>query len=145
MKYLQLMILFSTICFAIACSTSKLTADNPLFKSEWVLSELNGNPVQQSGTDKDAHLIFTLSDMIVTGSGGCNRLTGTFNAKGKAFSFNPLATTRMMCPDNQIETAFFAALEKVNKYDLVNNTLELKQGDAVLAKLIPRYTAQGIK
>ncbi|HRI22148.1 MAG TPA: META domain-containing protein [Panacibacter sp.] len=122
----------------MACSSSKITADNQLFKSKWVLSELNGTPVQLSGTDKDAHLNFSFAEMLVSGSGGCNRLTGTFNAKGKDFSFNPLATTKMMCMDEKFETAFLTALGKVNKYDLVNNALELKQGDAVLAKLIPR-------
>ena len=33
----------------------------------------------------------------VSGSGGCNRLAGTYTASGEQLAFGPLATTRMAC------------------------------------------------
>jgi heat shock protein HslJ len=63
-----------------------------LFSGKWVLSELNGVPVQLSGTDKDAHLQFEYKERKITGSGGCNRLTGTFETgKKNSFAFGPIA------------------------------------------------------
>lgn len=138
MKQMKFILLIAIMYTFTACSSSKLSETNPLFKSKWVLSELNGTPVQMSSTDKDAHLNFSFNGMSVSGSGGCNRLTGTFNSKGDELSFNPIASTKMMCPDSQFETAFFAVIEKVNQYAIVDNVLELKQDKKIIAKLIPR-------
>ncbi|WP_019584926.1 META domain-containing protein [Deinococcus apachensis] len=48
----------------------------------------------------------------VSGTGGCNRLTGSFQLEGKALTLGPLASTRMACsPEvNAQETAFLAFL-----------------------------------
>lgn len=120
------------------CKSGKLQADNPLFTNKWVLSELNGTPVQTSGTDKDANINFSFADRKVSGSGGCNRFNGSFTATGKDLSFAPLATTKMMCPDIKFEEAFFAALAKVKNYEIAGKELSLKDGNIVLAKLTTR-------
>lgn len=138
MKQMKFILLITIMYTFTACSSAKLRETNPLFKSKWVLSELNGTPVQMSNTDKDAHLNFLFNGMGVSGSGGCNRLTGTFISKGDDLSFGPLASTKMMCADSQFETAFFSVIEKVNQYAIVDNVLELKQDKKIVAKLIPR-------
>ena len=59
-----------------------------------------------------------LSDGQVSGSGGCNRFSGSYQRQGDALSFGPIAATRMACPEavmNQ-ETAFLAVLESVASY-----------------------------
>jgi heat shock protein HslJ len=130
------------VCFSmstfVGCKSGKLHADNPLFTNKWILYELNGAPVQTSNTDRDANINFSLADMKVTGSGGCNRFNGTFNAKGKDMSFGTLATTKMICPDSKFEDAFFAALAKVKNFEIGGNELLLKDGDKTVAKLNSR-------
>ena len=126
------------IITGIGCNAGKLQGDNPLFVNNWVLSELNGTPVQTSNTDKDASVKFSLADMRVSGTGGCNRFNGSFTAKGKDLSFGPLATTKMMCPDIKFEDAFYNALGKVKEYEITGNELLLKDNKNVLAKLTAR-------
>ncbi|GAA5532171.1 META and DUF4377 domain-containing protein [Deinococcus aluminii] len=69
----------------------------------------------------------TLSGGRVTGSGGCNRLTGTFQAKGETLSFGALATTRMACAPavNAQEQAFLAFLKTPLTAQVQGQTLTL--------------------
>ncbi|MEF2280273.1 META domain-containing protein [Deinococcus sp. YIM 134068] len=54
----------------------------------------------------------TLANGRVSGTGGCNRLTGTLRAEGETLTFGPLATTRRLCtPElNAQESAFLTFL-----------------------------------
>jgi heat shock protein HslJ len=71
-----------------------------LYAHRWTLTEVDGQPVTPAGTDRDAHLLFTTLNRV-TGSTGCNRLTGTYELlDGNKIRFSPLATTRMLCPDS---------------------------------------------
>jgi heat shock protein HslJ len=103
------------VFLSVGCGSAKLRGNSSLFHHKWILSELNNAPVQISNTDRDAFLEFSYNDRKVTGYGGCNSITGTFNAEGSAFSFSPLATTKMSCEDTEFENAFLTALSKVNK------------------------------
>lgn len=134
-KYMFAALMISTV---MGCSSSKLSVSDPLFKNKWVLSELNGTPVQMSNTNKDAHLVFSFDGMAVRGSGGCNNLTGTFTAKGDDLSFGPMASTRMLCPDSQFETAFLAVLGKVNHYYISDNILQLKDDKTIVARFMAK-------
>lgn len=135
---LSIIIAALSIFAFMSCKSGKLQSDNPLFANKWVLSELNGTPVQTSGTDKDASISFSLSDMRVTGTGGCNRFSGTFTAKGDELSLGPLASTKMMCPDQKFEDAFFAAMAKVKNFEIADKVLSLKDGKNTVAKFDPR-------
>jgi len=129
-------LLLSIVFLSMGCASAKLTRNSPLFHHKWVLSELNNAPVQISNTDRDAFLEFSYNDRKVTGYGGCNSITGTFNAEGSAFSFSPLATTKMSREDTKFEDAFLTALSKVNKYEIDNGQLILKHDKKVLTKMI---------
>jgi heat shock protein HslJ len=64
----------------------------------------------------------------VTGSGGCNRLTGSYQRSGTQLKIGPVASTRMACIDaarGQLETRFIAALEATAQYSVVGGELVL--------------------
>ena len=73
------------------------------------------------------NLLLDLEESRVAGSGGCNRLTGTFALSETELRFGPLATTLMAClePVMQRERAFLAALARVTSYQLDGGTLTL--------------------
>ena len=78
-----------------------------------------------TGTEIDARFD---RDGRVTGSAGCNRLTGAWTSGGgEALSIGPLATTRRACPGPpgvmDQETAFLAALARVTTYRLDGDRL----------------------
>ena len=59
------------------------------------------------------------------GSTSCNRMNGTIKTDAsddKAISLVQVATTRMACPGNNIETPFLQSLEKVTHYKIINTS-----------------------
>jgi heat shock protein HslJ len=51
---------------------------------------------------------------------GCNRFNGGYKQTPTTLTFGPLATTMMMCPDDQmkVERTFLAALDGTVEYRL---------------------------
>jgi heat shock protein HslJ len=73
----------------------------------------------------------------ISGSTGCNRFFGTLaGGTTSALSLSPSGTTMMACPDGvaALESAYLAALRKVDAYRIRGATLELLAGDHVLAR-----------
>lgn len=74
----------------------------------------------------------------VTGSGGCNRFSGTFQHTDDDLTVGPLVSTRRACPPEvmQREQDFFKLFEQVRSADATHLELVLKDGDGkVLATL----------
>ena len=72
------------------------------------------NSVAAGRPERQPHLVFSPEGRI-SGSTGCNRLTGTYQLDGKALKFSPLAMTKMACPpplDAQ-ERAFIQAINAI--------------------------------
>ncbi|HEY6194339.1 MAG TPA: META domain-containing protein [Candidatus Eisenbacteria bacterium] len=61
----------------------------------------------------------------VTGSGGCNRITGSYQSADSTLRFGPLNTTKMACPTMQTETKFLRALAATRRYRISGSMLEL--------------------
>ncbi len=102
--------------------------------THWVLAELNGKPAAP-GEGKTAHLMLHKKGKL-SGSTGCNNLVGSYIAAQGALQFTPAGTTMKMCspPVMEQEQAFLAALKATNKYQVQGETLELMNGEQVLAK-----------
>jgi heat shock protein HslJ len=118
-----------------ACSP-RLTPDSSWGDKRWVLVEIKGVPVQLSGTEKDANLQFNAKEKRFNGSGGCNRLNGTYTISNKGkISFGNAASTMMNCVDQAFEDMFIATLKTVDGYSVENDILLLKSGNTVVMRL----------
>jgi heat shock protein HslJ len=92
---------------------------------QWRLVELDGEPVRREGDERSPRLMFR-GDGRVSGFGGCNRLSGTYEARGDRLTLGPLATTKMACADvMDIESAFLGALGRVRRWKLQSGRLAL--------------------
>ncbi len=138
-KMKQALVIFITLAFATGCSNSKSTKTNmdsdQLLGKEWKLIEVKDQAVQESSTAR-----FTLTkDRKISGSTGCNIINGTYDLiKNREIKFGPLGTTRMACPEanvNEIERLFLEALSSANEWDLKNDILLLMNGNNTIAKL----------
>ena len=132
-------VLGSTLVLA-ACNTLPMGTDNPhqasLKDTAWQLSKLNGQAVNiDSSTPNRPHLVFS-PELRVSGATGCNRLMGQAKVSGHSISLAPLATTKMACMDDNLETPFVAALNTAQQYQVKDNQLTLKDASGkVLAVL----------
>ena len=130
-------VIFYLLLFFVACRPSHLgelagvSKDRPLEETFWVLKALNGKAV--SGTEeKKMFLQFHKTNKTLSGFGGCNQLTGTYDQNGKKIKLT-LVFTKMACGVLEIETAFFRALDMVNAFTIKEDELHLKYGSRTLA------------
>jgi heat shock protein HslJ len=120
-------VILAVTCAAGGCaSTSKDTAPNPqalLTGTSWKLLKIGQQPVLD---DSQPSLQFTQPGQV-SGSGSCNRFTGTVTLSGESISFGPLAATRMACADpiNAQETQYFYALSTAQRFVLQGNSLQI--------------------
>lgn len=121
------------------CHSTKPTTGTPggsemLYRYQWNLEELNGQPVSKP---TKAHLLFSPGTVSsVAGNTGCNNLRGTVELTGVNFmKFSPLATTKMACPGDNIEAQFVEAMGQVNNWSIANDQLLLSNGKILIAKL----------
>ncbi len=128
--------LISCAAFVIGCAGVSL--DEPIEGRHWQLVSLDLQPVEPAANpEQRAQLLF--DNGRVTGSGGCNRLSGSYQRNGSRLRIGPLAATRMVCADagrGALETRFLAALHATASYRLTDGRLLLLEaGGRTLAVL----------
>jgi heat shock protein HslJ len=97
-----------------------------LESSPWTLLEMDGKAVVLPADVAGPSLTFDGAESRVSGSTGCNRLTGSYKSDEGMLHFTPLATTRMMCVHPAVdEQAFLAALGGVTRYEIEDGKLLL--------------------
>jgi heat shock protein HslJ len=72
----------------------------------------------------------------VNGSGGCNRMFGSYELNGDALTFGDIGSTKMACPDiMDIESSFLPALQRAAKWRITGQRLDLlDSGGALVAR-----------
>ncbi|KAF1048223.1 META domain-containing protein [Xylophilus sp.] len=105
----------------------------PLEDTTWRLVTLGGQPVAvPTNGQREAHLVLHAKDARLSGSGGCNRLLGSYERNGAALRFPPIAATRLACPQGmEQENAFLQALERVAGWRIQGRRLDLTDAAGV--------------
>ncbi|MBI9110698.1 META domain-containing protein [Maridesulfovibrio ferrireducens] len=103
-------ILFICLTLFLAnCAGSKTTQSPELpLQTKWVLEDLDGKGVIDFA---QSWLMFS-EDGKISGSGGCNRFSGSYTFNDQKVETGPLASTRMACGEalDHQEFKFFEAL-----------------------------------
>ena len=132
---------------AMACARSSGGAGSDgapeLLNTYWKLTELAGKPVTVADNQREAYIQLRPDSKQVSGSGGCNRLFGSYEVTGTALTFGGVGSTKMACATGMdTETAFLPVLGRVARWRINGRQLEVSDsGGAVLA----RFEAQAMK
>jgi heat shock protein HslJ len=88
---------------------------------------IDGNPVTGEPNAREPHLVFS-SEGRVSGSTGCNRVSGAYEKDGNSLRFGQMVSTKMACPPPlmTLEQAFLQALGATAALQISGNTLTLK-------------------
>ena len=98
--------------------------NKPLEGTYWRASELAKKPLPTQDPKREAHLQFQ-KDRI-SGSDGCNRVTGSYQLKGDRVTFSQVAATQMAClKSSGTEEPFHAALKNASRLTITGDRLEL--------------------
>lgn len=112
----------------------------PLVGTEWQLRAFGDEAiVRYDETATPVTIIFN-EDGSVNGNAGCNNFMGGFTDDGATLTFDPLASTMMMCDEAAmaVEQAFLSALQGTLDYTINGNMLEIVYAAGVLT-----FQAQG--
>lgn len=85
------------------------------------------NGVAGSGIDAT----FQATDSVVSGSAGCNRYSGPYEASGSQLTFGALATTQMACDEvtNTLERVYLASLAAARTFTATADSLTIYNAD----------------
>ncbi|GAA4358910.1 hypothetical protein GCM10023165_54420 [Variovorax defluvii] len=101
---------------------SGISLDEPIEGPIWQLEQLGSELIEPSSDPRrNPQIQFERGSGRVSGTGGCNRVTGTYERNGSMLRLRQLGATRMACPNEAStinETQFFAALQATASYRL---------------------------
>lgn len=109
-------------------SCERNRADSTLANTYWKIVELKGEAMTPVAGHREGNLILrTMGRNAVSATVGCNRLMGSFETKGAALTFSPLAGTRMACPPplDAREAALTDALAATRSFAIAGSALVL--------------------
>jgi copper homeostasis protein (lipoprotein) len=116
------------------------TSNEPLENTRWKLTRLGDKAVTVGAGQREPHLVLNSETGRVSGSGGCNQLSGRYEAEDGSLTFSALATTRMACSGGMdVERRFLSALRATSRGEITQQRLELFDANGrVLARLEAR-------
>ncbi len=125
-----------------SCDSAKKCCEKVCcFNGEWTIVEANGQAIAVDTTDEAAStptLEFNVAEKLVSGSTGCNNITGSFSccAESKSLDLSSIGVTKRMCKDMNTESQVLLALSKVKTFDVTADSLMLSDSaNVVVAKL----------
>lgn len=119
-----------------SCNTSNTatvqSAQN-LTRNSWVLKTIYQGKDSITVSEKNVTLRFETEKNSAGGKGGCNSFGAKYDRDGDNINFRDIFSTKMYCEQFQkTEDAYFAALEKVNRFSASETELILYQGNQPL-------------
>jgi heat shock protein HslJ len=112
-------------CASVDGGNSSPVPASRLTNTYWKLIRLNNSPIAADQGQREAHLILQEKDRRVAGSGGCNRIMGSYQLDGSRISFGKTASTMMACINMRNELVFLGTLDKIKGWTIDGNRLDL--------------------
>jgi heat shock protein HslJ len=132
MKWLTLSVM--GILMALLCTLGgPAQAECGLVGTYWRAVAIDGNPVTVESDKREPHFVLS-AEGRVSGSTGCNRLSGSFEQGADSFRFKQIITTKIGCPPpvQAMERAFLQVLGATTAVQISGNTLELKDAGGMV-------------
>src|SRR5690625_446540 len=100
--------------------------DAKAFQTKWEIIEMEGDKIR---ADRPVYIDLS-EDQKVSGFAGCNRVMGSYEiSSGNKVQFENLATTRMACPNLDLENKILKLLDSANHFKIENETAYLSRGE----------------
>jgi heat shock protein HslJ len=104
--------------------------EKPLVGTQWQLVQIMGREVTPEG---DSYTLMLHDNGTITGAGDCNRITATYTmTPSRSLVISNFGATRRLCPNPELENAYYDMLESVTHYEMDgDNMLLLSNGTLV--------------
>lgn len=110
----------------VSCTTNK-TNNKLSLQNVWTLTHINGQKLYINSESNRPQIEIKVDEKKVLGKGSCNRFFGNIDilTETELVFSDALGTTKMACPEMNIEDAFFKALTNSKTYTIEKNSLYL--------------------
>jgi heat shock protein HslJ len=130
------LVLIVLCLYLVSCSTNKAALNSSAegLQGRWELTLFTpgGKEFAELFGQRRPELEFNTAEKRVSGTTGCNQLSGNYAVSGSAFQFGPnMALTKMACPSYD-ETTFLNAMSAVNRFILSSDQLQLLQDSTLI-------------
>ena len=124
---------------AAAVASGESGGDARLENTTWNLRRLGDKQQKASEGERIPYIFLDPNGNRLSGSGGCNRLSGTYQLDQQTIRFGPTALTMMACPKGMDrEKDFMEALGRTRSWKIRGEELELYDQEG---KFLARFDA----
>ncbi len=118
------------ILFVTACSPSM---SNDKLERQWELVSY-GTSASQTPTSGDGNKILLFENGKLSGSAGCNYISGSYSVNGQNITFEPIASTMMACqePVMQQESTVLSAFSGSATYVIETGIMTITKRDIMI-------------
>jgi heat shock protein HslJ len=117
----------------------KDTATPTIVARTWILTHLDGKPVDEAKMETPASLAFDTSPARLSGWTGCNSMGGPYTLEKTTVRIGPVVATKMFCLRGmEVERALLAVFDRVRSWRLRDGALELLDASG---RAVARFTA----
>jgi putative lipoprotein len=122
-------------------SSNDTASTASLENTYWKVVSIRGTVVVVTENQREPHLLLHPNDRRVTGHGGCNSLTGSYETTADRITFGQMAATMMACMNGmEQEQALHKALRDVARWEISGEQLKLFDSQGATAiELESRY------
>mgnify|MGYP001183667324 CR=1 FL=1 len=123
-------LIFTLLLIGLACKTSTPSDnDHTRLHDIWALQSMKQKDLPESAKGKP-YIEIHVQEGKLMGNGGCNQLFGNIAFEGKnGFRVSNLGSTKMACPELNVESEFMQLLQAVQSYELRELSLFLLGAD----------------
>lgn len=97
-----------------SCQATRHAASSSMIEGEWNITDVNGSAIK---VHPSPYVGFDTRENRVYGNSGCNRISGSFDFKGKKgqIELGQMLSTMMACPDMKLEQSILQALNSAER------------------------------
>ena len=120
------------IALTSCCDCRKFSKlQKPLVGTSWQLIQIMGSDIKAEG---ESYTLQLHDDGTVSGQGDCNLLTANYTTNSKrALHIDQIGSTRRLCPNTEMEQAYFEMLDKVTHYEMDRDMMILLSDGTLVA------------
>ena len=117
----------------------KATVKTSLKNTYWKLAELGGNKVDAHADQREVHIVLRPDNTRITGFTGCNELVGNYYTEADGLNLRLKVPPVEACPYLDDETEFVHALQRVTRFRIHGESMDLLGDGGVLARFKAMY------
>ncbi|MEJ8801653.1 META domain-containing protein [Pontibacter sp. H249] len=112
---------------------TQLADDETILDAYWMLLSVEGQNIPEAQDNRMSYIRFQENEADVFGFAGCNKFNGKYKLTDTSLQLTELASTRMSCPNIDVENRLMEALRSTTTYRRSGDVLTLYAGDKAVA------------